>query len=293
MIFATGLLLALLSTAALSYGFYLQHTASAQLPSLSLRRPLASLSGLFTNWQWLAGFVTGLGGWALYIAALRLAPLSLVQATSAGGVGLLALLVRFGSGRLSRPERVAVVASAGGLLLLGLSLSAGAGHAVPASWAVPLGWVLASVILAGIAAVPAAAALSPGAGLAVAAGLLYSAGDVATKAAVGGTRPVLLFAAALAACHGLAFTSLQLAFQRGTVLATAGVSTMLTNALPILAGLTVFAESMPRGAAGVLRGLGFASAVLGAALLAATGRAGAPSPADQADAARSAADSGA
>ena len=293
MIFATGLLLALLSTAALSYGFYLQHAASSTLPALSFRHPLASLSALFTNWQWLAGFVTGLGGWALYIAALRLAPLSLVQATSAGGVGLLTLLVRFGGGRLSRPERVAVVASVGGLLLLGLSLSAGAGHAVPASWAVPLGWVLASVVLAGIAAVPAAAALSPGAGLAVAAGLLYSAGDVATKAAVGGTRPVLLFAAALPACHGLAFTSLQLAFQRGTVLATAGVSTMLTNALPILAAFTVFAESMPRGAAGVLRGLGFAAAVLGAALLAATGRAGAPSPADEADAARSAADSGA
>jgi len=99
---------------------------------------------------------------------------------------------------------------------------------------------------------------------------------VATKAAVGGTRPALLFALLLLACHGLAFMALQLAFQRGTVLATAGVSTLLTNAVPILAGLTVFAEHMPGGAAGVLRGLGFAAAVLGAALLAATGRAGPP-----------------
>ena len=89
MTLATGLLLALLSTAALSYGFYLQHTASGGLPALSVRHPLASLCTLFTNWQWLVGFVTGLGGWALYIAALRFAPLSLVQATSAGGVGLL------------------------------------------------------------------------------------------------------------------------------------------------------------------------------------------------------------
>ncbi len=286
----TGLALALLSTAAISCGFYLQHAGSAALPVLTLRHPLRSLSALFTNWQWLTGFVMGLGGWALYIAALRFAPLSLVQATSAGGVGLLALLVRFGGGRLSRPERVAVIASVGGLLLLGLSLPAGAGHghAAPVSWAVPLGWVLASVVLAGIAAFPAAAALRPGAGLAVAAGLLYAAGDVATKAAVGGTRPVLLFAALLPACHGLAFTALQLAFQRGTVLATAGVSTLLTNAVPILAGLTVFAERMPAGVAGVSRGLGFAAAVLGAGLLAATGRAGAPGPADEVAAARSA-----
>jgi hypothetical protein len=290
---ATGLALALLSTAALSYGFYLQHAGSATLPALSLRHPLRSLSALFTNWQWLTGFVTGLGGWALYIVALRLAPLSLVQATSAGGVGLLALLVRFGGGRLSRPERVAVVASVGGLLLLGLSLPAGAGHGhpAPAGWAAPLVWVLVSVVLAGIAALPAAAVLRPGAGLAVAAGLLYAAGDVATKAAVGGTRPVLLFAAALPVCHGLAFTTLQLAFQRGTVLATAGVSTLLTNAVPILAGLTVFAEPVPGGAAGVARGLGFAAAVLGAGMLAATGRAGGPAPADEVPAARPAADS--
>lgn len=275
---AVGLALALLSTAALSYGFYLQHSASGKLPTLSLRRPLSSLSSLFTNWRWLWGFVTGLGGWALYIIALGFAPLSLVQATSAGGVGLLALLVRLGGGSLSRPDQVAVAVSVGGLVLLGVSLPAGAAHAAPLSWVAPIGWTLASMLLAGIAAVPAAAALRPGAGLAIAAGLLYSAGDVATKAAVDGTSPVYLFAGLLLACHGLAFVCLQLAFQRGTALATAGVSTLLTNALPILAGLIVFAEHMPVGAAGILRGLGFAGAVLGATLLAATGRVAARGP---------------
>jgi len=77
--------------------------------------------------------------------------------------------------------------------------------------------------------------------------------------------------------HGLAFVSLQLSFQRGTTLATAGVSTLLTNMLPILAGLTVFGEHMPGGVPGVLRGLGFASAVLGAAMLAR------PAPPDRED----------
>ena len=46
---AVGLLLALLSTAALSYGFYLQHTAAGTLPALSLRHPFSSLSALFTQ----------------------------------------------------------------------------------------------------------------------------------------------------------------------------------------------------------------------------------------------------
>ncbi len=266
-----GLALALLSTAALSYGFYLQHAASGRLPALALRHPIRSLSSLFSNWRWLAGFITGLGGWALYIVALRFAPLSLVQAVSAGGVGLLALLVRLGGGSLSRKELLAVAVSVGGLVLLGLSLSAGSGHAARVTWEAPLLWALVSVLLAGAAAVPAAAVLRPGAGLAAAAGLLYSAGDVATKAAVNGTSPAWVFWGLLLACHGLAFLALQLSFQRGSTLATAGVSTLLTNVLPILAGLVVFSEHMPAGGAGLLRGLGFAGAVLGATLLAAAG----------------------
>ena len=267
-----GLLLALLSTTALSYGFYLQHTASGGLPALSLRRPLSSLSTLFTHRRWLAGFATGLSGWALYIVALGFAPLALVQGTSAGGVGLLALFVRNGGGHQNRPERLAVAVSVGSLALLALSLPAGVGHAPLPGWAAPSAWVLASVVVAAVAAFPGAAAFRPGAGLALAAGLLYAAGDVATKAAVGGISPVPLFAVLIPACHGLAFAALQGSFQRGTVMATAGVSTLLTNVLPILAGLTIFAEPMPGGAAGVLRGLGFAGAVLGATLLAATGR---------------------
>jgi hypothetical protein len=266
-----GLTLALLSTAALSYGFYLQHAASGQLPALTLRHPARSLASLFSSWPWLAGFVTGLSGWALYIVALRFAPLSLVQAASAGGVGLLALLVRLGGGSLSRQELLAVAASVGGLMLLGLSLPAGSGHAAQVTWQAPLVWTLISMLLAAVAAVPAARVLRPGAGLAAAAGLLYSAGDVATKAAVGGTSPTFMFWALLPACHGLAFVVLQLSFQRGSTLATAGVSTLFTNALPILAGLMVFSEHMPAGVLGLMRGLGFAGAVLGATLLAAAG----------------------
>jgi hypothetical protein len=112
--------------------------------------------------------------------------------------------------------------------------------------------------------------MRPGAGLAVASGLLYAAGDVATKAAVGRVGLLVIFILLVPACHGVAFVCVQLSFQRGAALATAGVSTLLTNVLPIAAGLTVFHEQMPGGAWGVLRWLGFAGAVVGATLL--TGR---------------------
>src|ERR671935_2177614 len=90
---AAGLGLALASAAALNWGYFVQHAEASALPPLALRRPIASLRLLFGNLRWLVGFFVGIGGWVLYVVALALAPLSLVQAVSAGGIGLLALFV--------------------------------------------------------------------------------------------------------------------------------------------------------------------------------------------------------
>jgi hypothetical protein len=257
-----GLVLALGSAAALNWGFLTQHGAASSLPPLTLRRPVHSLRLLFASPRWVAGFVAGLGGWALYVAALRLAPLSLVQAVSAGGIGLLALLVeRTTSTRLSSREWTGVGLAVTGLVLLAGSLAGhtGSGHqAEPA--AVGL-WIVASLAVAAVACRGGAA------GFGVAAGVLYAGGDVATKAAVAG-GPALGWVAAVLACHGLAFVALQLGFQRGGPLATAGVSTLLTNALPIAAGMAVFSEGLPGGAPGALRALAFAAVVASAAALA-------------------------
>jgi hypothetical protein len=265
---AAGLCLALLSSCCLSWGFFRQHGTASALPPLSARRPVASLKALFSDLRWVVGFVVGLAGWALYVVALRLAPLSLVQAVSAGGIGVLALLVVRTSGVLLRRAEWGGVASATvGLALLGISLSGGTGstghHGSAAEVAL---WVAVSVVVAGLVAGPVAPLLAGGAGFGIAAGVLYAAGDVATKAAVGGGIAVL-FTAAVLACHGLGFVTLQLGFQRGGALATAGLSTLALNSLPIVAGATVFGESLPGGALGVLRLVAFACVVLGAALL--------------------------
>jgi hypothetical protein len=263
-----GLCLALGSAGCLNWGFLRQHGSVAALPPLSVRTPISSLRSLFADRRWLAGFAVGLAGWALYVAALRLAPLSLVQAISAGGIGLLALLVeRSTPVRLSRREWSGVAAAVVGLVLLGLSLTGGSpagGHASPGVVAL---WLGGSIVAAGLFAGPAASRLAGGAGFGVAAGTLYAAGDVATKAAVAGGAAVL-FAVAVLACHGLAFVVLQLGFQRGGALATAGVSTVAMNALPIAAGTLLFAEALPGGGSGALRMLAFSAVVGGAALLA-------------------------
>ena len=254
---AAGLGLAIVSTIAINGGYALQHTAASALPPLSLRRPLASLRSLVSNRSWLGGFLGGIGGWVLYVAALRLAPLSLVQAASAGGIAILAV----GVGRLRTHERIGVGAAGLGLLLLALSLGPhpAPGHA--GSFAVAL-WMTASVAAAGAAIL----ALPRGAGLATTAGVLYAAGDVGTKAAVvGGMR--VLFAPAVLSAHGLAFVCMQLAFQRGGRLATAGLAVLWTNALPILAGTALFAEGIPDGWRGAVRVAAFALVLVGAVAL--------------------------
>jgi len=259
-----GLVLALASAAALNWGYYAQHGAAAALPPLSLRHPLRSLGALFGNRRWLAGFWTGIAGWVLYVVALTLAPLSLVQACSAGGLAILAAL----AGARSRRERLAVATSVAGLVLLAVSLAGtvtGSRHANLRDAAL---WMVASAVIAAVAASPATAA-----GLGTAAGILYAAGDVGTKAAVSGGFHVW-FVPALLACHGLAFVALQLAFQRGSALTSAGIATLWTNALPIAAGMVVFGEPLPGGALGVARVAAFAAVVVGAALLTRPGESG-------------------
>ena len=266
---AAGLALALASAGALNWGYFIQHQAASRLPALTLRRPFRSLWILFRHPRWTAGFFLGIGGWVLYVTALAFAPLSLVQSSSAGGIGVLALLTRT---RVPR-ERVGVALSILGLVLLGVSLGGGAASGRAGSISAIALWLVCSAAVAAVAAVSGARLLAPGAGLGAAAGILYAAGDVGTKAAVhGGIR--LAFVPALLACHGLAFVSLQLGFQRGGPLATAGVATLLTNSLPIAAGLAIFAESVPSGALGALRVLAFALVVLGAAALGTQGASG-------------------
>jgi hypothetical protein len=254
-----GLALALLSAFALNWGWLEQHGATQGLPQLSVRRPVQSLRLLFGDRTWLVGFVVGLAGWASYVAALALAPLSLVQATSAGGIGILAALAHRRGHTAQWPAvGVAVI----GLALLAVSLAGGTPKSTIASPTALVAWLAGSAVLAALFG-----ARGSGAAMGLAAGTFYAAGDVGTKAAVHGGAWLFVVPVVLAA-HGAAFVALQLGFQRGTPLATAGTSTLLTNALPIAAGIALFHEHLPGGALGVVRVVAFASVVVAAAMLA-------------------------
>src|SRR5215471_17789485 len=84
---ALALVITLVSACFLNLGYLLEHSVASKVPPLTWRRPIASLRSLLGNRRWLAGFGSEALGWILYVVALALAPLSLVQATAAGGIG--------------------------------------------------------------------------------------------------------------------------------------------------------------------------------------------------------------
>jgi hypothetical protein len=256
---ALGLALALVSAFALNWGWLVQHGAARELPKLTLRRPLHSLRILFADRSWVIGFVVGLAGWVAYVAALALAPISLVQGVSAGGIGILAALAHRRGDHVDRTSWLGVAAATVGLAFIAISLAGGGLTASAPSPGQLAAWLAVSGVVAALTFFPRGG---------VAAGILYAAGDVATKAAVFGGRWLFVVPAILAA-HGLAFVALQLGFQRGDALQTAGTASLLTNALPIAAGLVLFHEQLPAGPLGVLRVFGFVLVIAAAGVLSA------------------------
>jgi hypothetical protein len=261
-----GLALALVAALVLNFGFFVQHGATNTMHSLSLRHPLHSVRLLVTNREWMLGYATGWVGWGIYIAALSLAPLSLVQAVAAGGVGVLAFLAHRLGTPLGGRERVGAWIAVAGLVLLGVSLTAHLHRARPAHTVTLLIVIAVGAGAAGLLAGLTARTRRAAAALGCAAGLFFGVGDLATKGAVSGKG--LLFVPLLAACTALGFVTLQLAFQRGRVLETAGLSVLVNNMIPIGGGLLLFHETLPGGAAGVARVASFAAVIVGAVLLA-------------------------
>ena len=267
MAFAGGLVLSFLSAIAINWSYSTQHDAVATMPEISLRRPLGAVRSLLHSRAWLASFGVESVGWVLYLAALRLSPLSLVQGVGASGIAALAIFSAKGHpGRLPRREQAAVVAGVFGLLLLALSLvgSSQEDHKPPPyAVAVWLGALVAvSLTLTGtrvrIARAPA---------LGLAAGAAFAAGDILSKLAVFGGIWLVAFVPLLVV-YAFGTGLLQQAFQAGGALSTAGLATLTTNAVPIASGFVLFDERVPRGTHGILQMLGFAALIASAVLLA-------------------------
>src|SRR3954463_9937768 len=87
-----GILLALFCALATNLGFLYKHRGACAAPDVDVRHPVRSAAGLFQSRWFAIGMLVAVGAWLLHVAAMALAPLSLVQAVISGGLVFLTVL---------------------------------------------------------------------------------------------------------------------------------------------------------------------------------------------------------
>lgn len=271
-----GLLLALATALASVLGFLYKHRGAVESPEVDMRRPLSTSFALFRNPWYTLGIVVAMGGWGFHVAALALAPISLVQATIAGGLVLLTVTAdRLFAHEVTRREWVGVALAALGLAFLAATLGDTAKEAhsdYEVARLAPFVGVVATAAL--IVAWAARRTTREGVLLGASAGLFWAASDTAIKAlsgelgeasAVAIVLSPLAAVIALASLAGLVVSARSL--QIGKAVPVIAVTSVAANALTIAAGPIVFAEPLPEDPVGVaVRMAAFVLVICAAAL---------------------------
>jgi drug/metabolite transporter (DMT)-like permease len=271
-----GILLALLCAFATNVGFLLKHRGACAAPDVSLRHPVRSAVGLFRSNWFAAGMMVATGAWGFHVAALALAPLSVVQAVIAGGLVFLTVLAeRFFGCTVGTRQWAGVGLTALGLVLLAASLPHGAGdHA---------GYSVAGMIAfeSALLALGTFLVLSPQLGshehhgvmLGTAAGILFGVSDVAIKAlttSVGEGGALGLLSPWLATCvlaSVIAFYASARGLQKGEAVPVITLTSAAANVSAISGGILVFGDPMPSDPRGVvIQSVAFLLVIFAAAL---------------------------
>ncbi len=281
-----GILLALASAFIANLGLLCKYRGAMAAPTVELGHPLRSAAGLFRSRWWLIGFAVATVGWSFHVAALSVAPLSLVETTLSGGILLLAWIAeRWFGVKVGPREWIGVGLCAIGLVLLALT-SAGHGGAsskysveAMASFEAAAVGVGTALLLSGSAGVPGRAS---GPFLGIAAGLMLGVANVAVKALTGTVpgAPLSIIVSpwaftALVAGVG-AFLALGLGLQTGGAIPVITLSSVTANLVSVAGGIAVFGDPMGTDPLAIAaRSMAFAAVIAAAFVLPAPGQAAA------------------
>jgi multidrug transporter EmrE-like cation transporter len=279
-----GILLALASAFIANLGLLCKYRGAMAAPTVELGHPLRSAAGLFRSRWWLIGFAVATVGWSFHVAALSVAPLSLVETTLSGGILLLAWIAeRWFGVKVGPREWIGVGLCAIGLVLLALT-SAGHGGAsskysveAMASFEAAAVGVGTALLLSGSAGVPGRAS---GPFLGIAAGLMLGVANVAVKALTGTVpgAPLSIIVSpwaftALVAGVG-AFLALGRGLQTGGAIPVITLSSVTANLVSVAGGIAVFGDPMGTDPLAIAaRSMAFAAVIAAAFVLPAPGQA--------------------
>jgi drug/metabolite transporter (DMT)-like permease len=275
-----GLLLALGCAFFTNLAFLWKQKGAVAAPEVELRHPLASAKGLFCSKWFVIGFSVAIAAWGLHVAALALAPISLVQAVISGGLVFLAVLAdRWFGFKLGRRQWWGVGFVAAGLAFLGLTAEHTGSHS-SYSIAGMIAFESAMVALGTFFIFSHKVQLRlagdrHGVELAAAAGILFGVSDVAIKALTGAPASILgpWTLVALLASLGAFYASAH-SLQLGDGVSVIATTSVAANASAILGGILVFGDPIGSDAVAIVaRAAAFTLVIAATALMPAPVRA--------------------
>jgi len=249
-----GILLALICALTSNVGFLFKHRGACAASPVDITRPLKTAKALFSSKLFALGMLIACGAWVFHVAALAVAPLSVVQAVLAGGVVLLAIMAERAFGlQISRRQWTGIALTAVGLILLGFSLPAV--HGAHSRFSVPgmIGFETV-LLLAGTLLIIGPRIGAPvehhGFMLGAASGILFGVSDVSIKAISGivGTHGALgllsPWAVLTIAASVAAFYSSAKGLQDGDAVPVIAVTGTAANITGIVGGIIVFGDPL-------------------------------------------------
>ena len=279
-----GLVCALLSALGTNLAFLFKHRGAVAAPDVDMRHPLRSAVDLFRSKWWSIGWGVAAVAFALHVAALTLAPISVGQAVLAGGLVFLAVLAeRFFGFELGRRQWTGIGLVAVSLAML--TLTGGGGGEANSGYSLA-GMIIFEGIAVGVGVILVLSHLieripvQPGVLLGIAAGLGFGISDVAIKALSGDLEsgPVGLlspWSVVIVTAAVFSFYASARSLQIGDGVAVIAVTSVAANLSTILAGLAVFGDRIGNDALAIgVRLTAFALILIGAALIPAPVRAG-------------------
>jgi drug/metabolite transporter (DMT)-like permease len=282
---AVGLICALLSALGTNLAFLFKHRGAMAAPDVEMRHPVRSAVDLFRSRWWSIGWGVAAVAFALHVAALSLAPLSIGQAVLAGGLVFLAVLAeRFFGFELGRRQWTGIGLVA--VSLTALTLTGGGGGGGAHSGYSLAGMIVFESIAVGVGLLLVFSHLierirvQPGVLLGVAAGLGFGISDVAIKALSGDldSGPIGLlspWSVIIVTAAVFSFYASARSLQIGDGVAVIAVTSVAANLSTIVAGLAVFGDRLGNDPLVIgVRLAAFALILLGAALIPAPVRAG-------------------
>ena len=272
-----GILLALLCAFASNLAFFYKHRGACAAPAVDIRHPLRSAKALFCSPWFAFGMAVATGAWALHVAALALAPLSVVQVVLAGGVVLVTIMAeRLFGFQVGRRQQWGVALTAMGLILLVLTLPGTEGSHSSFTLPAMIAFEAALFGSGGLLILGprvGAPAEHHGVMLGAASGVLFGVSDVAIKALTGIVGMNGIFAllspwlmVAIAASI-VAFYASARGLQDGEAVPVIAITGTAANISCIAGGIIVFGDPMPGDALGiVVQAVAFVMVVVASAL---------------------------